>query len=60
MTKQELIERHRVEEEMLISMLPFYSEDEETLNLLLDRLNAIKKLIETWEKEIDNEEKNPL
>ena len=55
MTKQQLIDNHRFEETLIKRMLPFYVNDEETLNTLLDRLNVIKKQIKKWEKEIKND-----
>lgn len=57
MTKQQLIDNHRFEETLIKKMLPFYVNDEDTLNTLLDRLNVIKKQIEDWEKEIQNDKK---
>ena len=55
MTRQHLIDNHRFEETLIKKMLPFYVNDEDTLNTLLDRLNVIKKQIEDWEKEIQND-----
>ena len=57
MTKQQLIDNHHFEETLIKKMLPFYVNDEDTLNTLLDRLNVIKKQIEDWEKEIQNDKK---
>ena len=57
MTRQQLIDNHRFEETLIKKMLPFYVNDEDALNTLLDRLNVIKKQIEDWEKEIQNDKK---
>ena len=40
-------------------MLPLYESDEEATNLLLDRLNEIKRLIDEIENELNND-KNAL
>ena len=45
------------EKNLISEMLPLYESDEEAMNLLLDRLNEIKRLIEEIESEF-NDDKN--
>ena len=52
---KELRQRFLMEAEMLKIMLPFYVEDEDTTNTILDRILEIKRFIEELDKELDNE-----
>ena len=36
-------------------MLPSYAQDEETLNLILDRINEIKRLVKEIDEALDND-----
>ena len=58
MTKQQLVKNHRYEESLIKMLLPYYVNDEDTLNTLLDRLNLINKQIVEWEQEIENDKNN--
>ena len=52
---KELRQRFLMEAEMLKIMLPFYVEDEDTTNTILDRILEIKRFIEDLDRELDNE-----
>jgi hypothetical protein len=55
MTNQERIWRHLFEKQMLEIMIEELANDEETLNLLLDRYNEIKRIIFELEQKIKQE-----
>jgi hypothetical protein len=55
MTNQERLWRHLSEKQMLEIMLPEVANDEETLNLLLDRYNELKRIIFELEQKIEKE-----
>ncbi len=48
------------EKNLISEMLPLYESDEEATNLLLDRLNEIKRLIEEIESEFNNDKNTQL
>ena len=52
MDKKELLERHYIELQMLEILISRPQNDEEVVNLLLDRFNEVKKVIERLENEI--------
>ena len=58
MDKKELRQRFIIELDMLKTMLPFYIDDEETTNTMLDRIIEIKRFVAEIDKELDNEKKN--
>jgi hypothetical protein len=55
MDKRELKLRFLLELDMLKTMLPFYINDEDATNLMLDRINEIKRFIAEIDKELNNE-----
>jgi hypothetical protein len=55
MDKRELRQRLIIEQEMLKIMLADYVDDEETSNLILDRMNETKRLIKEIDKALDND-----
>jgi hypothetical protein len=55
MDKRELRQRLIIEQEMLKIMLANYVEDEETSNLILDRMNETKRLIKEIDEALDND-----
>jgi hypothetical protein len=55
MDKRELKLRFLLELDMLKTMLPFYIDDEDATNLMLDRINEIKRFIAEIDKELNNE-----
>jgi hypothetical protein len=55
MDKRELRQRLIIEQEMLKIMLANYVDDEETSNLILDRMNETKRLIKEIDKALDND-----
>ena len=55
MDKQELKLRFIIELNMLKTMLPFYINDEEATDTMLDRINEIKRFVAEIDKELDNE-----
>jgi hypothetical protein len=50
-----LLERHYIELQMLEILISRPQNDEEIVNLLLDRFNEVKKVIERLEKEVKND-----
>jgi hypothetical protein len=55
MTNQDLLWRHLIEREMLEIMITEAANDEDTLNLLLDRYNEVKRVIYNLEQKIKKE-----
>jgi hypothetical protein len=55
MDKRELRQRLIIEQEMLKIMLADYVDDEETSNLILDRMNETKRLIKEIDEALDND-----
>jgi hypothetical protein len=55
MDKRELKLRFLLELDMLKTMLPFYINDEDATNVMLDRINEIKRFIAEIDKELNNE-----
>ncbi len=55
MTNQELLWRHHIERDMLEIMITETADDEEVLNLLLDRYNDVKRVIFKLEQKIKEE-----
>jgi hypothetical protein len=55
MDKRELKLRFLLELDMLKTMLPFYMNDEDATNVMLDRMNEIKRFIAEIDKELNNE-----
>jgi hypothetical protein len=55
MDKRELKLRFLLELDMLKTMLPFYMNDEDATNVMLDRINEIKRFIAEIDKELNNE-----
>jgi hypothetical protein len=55
MDKRELRQRLIIEQEMLKIMLANYVDDEETSNLILDRMNETKRLIKEIDEALDND-----
>ena len=55
MDKQELRLRFIIELNMLKTMPPFYINDEEATDTILDRINEIKRFVAEIDKELDNE-----
>jgi hypothetical protein len=55
MDKRELRQRLIIEQEMLKIMLANYIDDEETSNLILDRMNETKRLIREIDEALDND-----
>jgi hypothetical protein len=58
MTHQEILWRHLVERDMLEIMIEEVAEDEELLNLLLDRYNDVRQIIFQLEQKIKEENDN--
>ena len=54
MTDKELLQRHYIERKML-NILLTKELDEETLNLFLDRLIEVKRIIKQLETDINND-----
>ena len=55
MTNQDLLWRHLIERDMLEIMITEAANDEDTLNLLLDRYNEVKRVIYNLEQKIKKE-----
>jgi hypothetical protein len=55
MDKRELRQRLIIEQDMLKIMLADYVDDEETTNLILDRMNETKRLIKEIDEALDND-----
>jgi hypothetical protein len=55
MDKRELRLRLIIELDMLKTMLAFYINDQDATDLLLDRMNEIKRFIAEIDKELTNE-----
>jgi succinate dehydrogenase/fumarate reductase-like Fe-S protein len=53
--KQRLLKNLEFEKDLIVEMMPLYEKDEDSVNLLLDRLNEIKRLIREIEKELNND-----
>jgi hypothetical protein len=53
--KQRLLKNLEFERDLIVEMMPLYEKDEDSVNLLLDRLNEIKRLIKVIEQELNND-----